>query len=121
MPHSVLVVDDRPEITQVLTQLLEADNRFSLDGTAGDGVEAIEHTQRGCPDAIILDVEVPRMDGLEALPLLRKTCPDSVIVRYTSHPSRTKPAPQLGADASVDKAEDPIALLDLLVDLCRTK
>jgi len=121
MPHSVLVVDDRPEITRVLTHLLAADGRLTLAGTASDGIEAVEHTKHSCPDAIILDLEMPRMSGLEALPVLRKTCPDCVIVMYSSDPDRAKAAPQLGADSYVDKSEDPTALIDLVADLCHRK
>ncbi|MGH3308360.1 MAG: response regulator, partial [Nocardioides sp.] len=107
VPHSVLVVDDRADIMLMLTHFLVADDRLSLAGTAGDGVEALQHSKRGCPDAIILDVEMPRMGGIEALPLLRESCPDCVIVMYSSDPESAKAAEQLGADALVDNAEDP--------------
>jgi CheY-like chemotaxis protein len=117
MPLSVLVVDDRPEIARVITCLVESDDRLSLAGIARDGVEALEHIERRRPDAIICDVQMPRMDGIEALPLLRKACPDGVIVMYSSDPDTAKGAPALGADAVVDKADDPAGLLELLVDL----
>jgi CheY-like chemotaxis protein len=118
MPLSVLVVEDRPEIARVLTYLVDSDDRLSLDGIATDGLEALAHCERDCPDAIICDVQMPRMDGIEALPLLRKACPDSVIVMYSSDPETAKPAPELGADAVFDKADDPASLMELLVDLC---
>jgi CheY-like chemotaxis protein len=121
MAHSVLVVDDRPEITRVLTHVLDVDDRLSLAATASDGIEAVQCCKQSCPDAIILDLEMPRMDGLEALPLLRQSCPNCVIVIYSSDPDRAKTAPQLGADACVDKSEDPLALIDLVVDLCRLR
>jgi CheY-like chemotaxis protein len=116
MAHSVLVVDDRPEIRRALAHILEVDDRVTLAATASDGIEAVEYSKHSCPDAIILDVEMPRMGGLEALPLLRKSCPDCVIVIYSSDPERAKAAPQLGADGCVDKSEDPVALIDLVVD-----
>ena len=118
MPHTVLVVDDRPEIARVLSLLLDVDDRLSLAGVAKDGVEAVAHSQQGCPDAIVCDVEMPRMDGLEALPLLRKACPGAVIIMYSSDTDSADVAPELGADAVVDKAEDPADLIELLVGLC---
>jgi len=121
MPRTVLVVDDRPEIVRVLGLLLDVDDRLSLVGVAKDGVEALEHSQRGCPDAIVCDVEMPRMDGLEALPLLREACPGAVIIMYSSDTDRAEVAPELGADAVVDKAEDPADLIELLVGLCDSK
>lgn len=121
MAHSVLVVDDRPEITRLLTHFLEVDDRLTVAATASNGIEAVEYCEHKCPDAIILDMEMPRMDGLEALPLLRKSCPDCVIVIYSSDPDRANAAPKFGADACVDKAQDPIALIELVLNLCRLK
>jgi CheY-like chemotaxis protein len=121
MPLSVLVVEDRPEVARVLTYLIDSDDRLSLAGIATDGVEALEHSERDCPDAIICDVQMPRMDGLEALPLLRQACPEGAIVMYSSDPETAKAAHELGADAVVDKADDPASLIELLVGLCGTK
>jgi len=121
MPLSVLVVDDRPDIARVLTYLVDSDDRLSLIGIARDGVEALEKAKQHGPDAIVCDVQMPRMDGIEALPLLRKACPEAVIVMYSSDPDTARPAPGLGADAVVDKAKDPADLLELLVGLRATR
>lgn len=117
MPLSVLVVDDRPEIATVLSCLVDADDRLSLDGIASDGVAALAHAEEHRPDAIICDVHMPRMDGIEALPLLRATCPEAVIVMYSSDPGTAWAARELGADDVVDKADDPALLLELLITL----
>ena len=121
MTLSVLVVDDRPEIAQVLTCLVDSDDRLTLAGTARDGVEALEHSRQSRPDAIICDVHMPRMNGIEALPWLREACPEGVIVMWSSDPDSALSAPGLGADAVVDKAEDPAGLMDLLVGLSSSK
>ena len=120
MAHSVLVVDDRLEVVDMLSTFVKADERLTLAGVARDGVEAVARSECGCPDAIILDVEMPRMDGLQALPILRRACPDGVIVIYSSNPDGAGNARQLGADAVADKAEDPLGLIDLVADLCRS-
>lgn len=75
MPFSVMVVDDLQVVVSALDMLIEMDDRLILSGTASDGVEAIDAVVIECPDAIICDVEMPRMDGIEALPILRRTCP----------------------------------------------
>ena len=110
-----------PEILELLSGFVEADERLSLDGVARDGVEAVAAGERGCPDAIILDVRMPRMDGLEALPKLRKACPHGVIVLYSSDAEGVRTGLRLGADAVVDKADDPLDLIDLVADLCRSR
>ena len=121
MPLSVLVAEDRPEIARVLTYLVDSDDRLSLTGVATDGAEALALTEQHRPDAIICDVHMPRMDGLEALPLLRSSCPEAVIVMYSSDPPTANAARALGADAVVDKADDPAGLFELLVGLSASR
>lgn len=119
MPFSVLLVDDQASILEMLRTLINLDERLRIFGTAGDGKQAVDAIRaEGCPDAVVCDVEMPRMSGLEALPLLRRACPDTVIVMYTSDPTSSDAAYQLGADEVVDKTEDPSGLIDLLVEAC---
>ncbi|HET8961091.1 response regulator [Nocardioides sp.] len=121
MTLSVLVVEDRPEIARVLTYLVESDDRLSLAGVATDGAEALALTEQHRPDAIVCDLHMPRMDGLEAVPQLRESCPDGVIVMYSSDPHTANAARALGADAVVDKADDPAGLFELLVRLSASR
>jgi len=115
---SVVVVDDQQHWRDLLSLLLETDPRFVLAGTTEHGRAAIEKVRQCCPDAIILDVQMPEMDGLEALPLLRACCRQSVIVMYSSDPSGARTAGRLGADAVIDKVEAPGVVLDRLAELC---
>lgn len=121
MPFSVLIVDDQPAVLQLLTLWIEGDDRLSLAGTAQDGEAAVRWVRSRCPDAVICDLVMPVMDGIEALPLLRRACPDAVIAMYTSCPEVAGGAEQLGADAVFDKATEPSAMLDHLVNLCRIR
>lgn len=115
---SVLVVDDHKHWRDLLSFVFETDTRFVLAGVADHGQAAIEKVQDACPDAIVLDVQMPEMGGMEALPLLRETCRLSVIVMYSSDPAAARSAQRLGADAVVDKSQEPAALLDHLAELC---
>jgi DNA-binding NarL/FixJ family response regulator len=121
MSYTVLAVDDDAMLLWMLTALIEQDPRLGVFGTAGDGREAVERVRQGCPDSIVCDVRMPVMDGLEALPLLRRACPACVIVVYSSEPGAAGDALRVGADEVVDKAGDPTALLDLIVDLCAAR
>jgi chemosensory pili system protein ChpA (sensor histidine kinase/response regulator) len=69
-PLEILTVDDSVSVRRVLAKLLEGVGWKPTP--ARDGVEALELLQRGFqPDAILLDVEMPRMDGYELLGALR--------------------------------------------------
>ena len=59
----VLVVDDSITIRKVTARVLEQSGMEAL--TAKDGLDALEVMQQTRPDAILLDIEMPRMDGYE--------------------------------------------------------
>ena len=60
---TILVVDDEPDIVRVVVRIME--NQGHQVRTAADGFEALERVAAERPDAIILDVNLPRMDGFE--------------------------------------------------------
>ena len=66
---TVLVVDDDP----VIQKLLQVN--FELEGykviTASDGVEGLARARADHPDAIILDIMMPKMNGLEVARALK--------------------------------------------------
>lgn len=66
----VLVVDDSAVIRGLITNWLKSDPQIEIIGTASDGVKAIAAAEKGKPDVVVLDIEMPNMDGLTALPEL---------------------------------------------------
>ena len=65
----VLVVDDEPNIVELLTVSLKFQG-FDVE-TANSGADALELARSWRPDAYILDVMMPEMDGFELLSKLR--------------------------------------------------
>jgi len=61
----VLVVDDDTVCRTMLVDVLE-DEGFDVLGAATDGLEGVELAASLRPDAIVLDVRMPRLDGLSA-------------------------------------------------------
>ena len=84
----VLIVDDEPVIREMLDTMLSLDPTFEVVGKASDGVEAIERATATRPDAILLDLMMPRMSGMEALPLLREQCPEAKVVVVSAKQAR---------------------------------
>ncbi|MCO5251549.1 MAG: response regulator [Candidatus Kapabacteria bacterium] len=66
----VLVVDDNKITTKLLKRYLEA-NGYEA-GEAFDGIECLEKVDARMPDAIVLDVMMPRMDGYETVSKLKE-------------------------------------------------
>ena len=68
---SILVVDDNPEIREIIQVLLGGEGY--LVETAGNGVKALEMLENREYDLIILDIMMPGMDGFEVLREIRRT------------------------------------------------
>ena len=60
--RKVLVVDDDPEIVELMVDVLERDGRFDVR-TAGSGYDAGVLTQEFRPDLMILDYMLPDVNG----------------------------------------------------------
>lgn len=67
--HKVLVVDDDPNIRELIVETLSNGRYFPIE--ARDGKEAIDICKSERPDIIILDVMMPDLDGLEVCLRLR--------------------------------------------------
>ena len=69
MKKNILVVDDSALMRRVICDIINSDESFQAVETARDGVDALEKLRAKKYDAMVLDINMPRMDGLE---LLRK-------------------------------------------------
>jgi len=61
----ILVVDDDPDIREVLTMILETKGYETI--TACDGIECLAMLRAEDPDLMIIDLLMPRMDGFALL------------------------------------------------------
>ena len=65
----ILVVDDNKITTKLLRRYLEANSYEAKE--AYDGLDCLEKVEERLPDAIVLDVMMPRMDGYETVKRLK--------------------------------------------------
>src|SRR3954470_14385213 len=69
MSHKILIVDDDAHIREVLSFALGKAGMETAE--ASDGESALGAVERGRPDLVVLDINMPRMDGLEVCRRLR--------------------------------------------------
>ncbi len=110
----ILVVDDDRAVRESLRRSLSF-NGYTVD-LAEDGVEALEAITNDRPDAVVLDVMMPRMDGLEVCRQLRSTGDDLPILVLTARDSVSERVGGLDAGAD-DYLPKPFALEELLARL----
>ena len=79
----VLVVDDEPDICELISHLLEHEGIIPL--TAHDGRTALQQLRTASPDVMILDLKLPDLDGLEVLRQAKSLDEDLPVVILTAH------------------------------------
>lgn len=68
--QKILVIDDEPDIRDVLKITLECEGYEVIE--AVDGVDGLEKVHKKSPDLVILDYKMPKMDGHEVCQILKK-------------------------------------------------
>jgi two-component system response regulator MprA len=107
----ILVVDDDRAVRESLRRSLSF-NGYSVE-LAQDGVEALDLIATDRPDAVVLDVMMPRLDGLEVCRQLRSSGDDLPILVLTARDSVSERVAGLDAGAD-DYLQKPFALEELL-------
>ena len=111
--HRVLVVDDEPDIVEILTYNLEKEG-FEVK-TANDGKKALEIAKKFQPEMILLDIMMPIMDGVETCRQLRDMPEASAafIIFLTARAEEYSEvaAFDVGADDYITKPIKPRALM----------
>ncbi len=79
----ILVVDDEDDIRSALRMILEYEG-MAMD-EASSGPQALEHLREHEPDAVLLDIKMPRIDGLEVLAEVRKIRPELPVIMISGH------------------------------------
>lgn len=111
MAVRILVVDDDRAVRESLRRSLSF-NGYSVS-LAEDGVEALNSIASDRPDAVVLDVMMPKLDGLEVCRQLRSTGDDLPILVLTARDSVSERVAGLDAGAD-DYLPKPFALEELL-------
>ena len=146
MPKKILIVDDEPDILDILKYILEKEG-FKVK-KARNGEEAIDKAYEEKPDLILLDIMMPKNDGIEVCRQLRSDVKfnDTFIVFLTARNEEYSEVAgfDVGADDYVVKPIKPRSLIsrintlflrkrlkteeaetmifdDLLIDLSRMK
>jgi two-component system response regulator MprA len=111
----VLVVDDERAVRDSLRRALELEG-YDVE-LAADGEEALERlAQNGDPDAVVLDILMPRMDGLEVCRRLRREGHRLPVLMLTARDEVENRVAGLDAGAD-DYVTKPFALEELLARL----
>ncbi|PSL04903.1 response regulator transcription factor [Cecembia rubra] len=117
----VLVVDDEPDIVDLLTYNLKKEG-YEVE-TAEDGIKAVKVASKFLPDVILLDIMMPNQDGVETcrqmreIPELKSTF--IIFLTARSEEYSEVAAFDVGADDYITKPIKPRALMSRIAALFR--
>jgi two-component system, OmpR family, alkaline phosphatase synthesis response regulator PhoP len=121
MIHRVLVVDDDPDIVELLAYNLEKEG-YEVQ-TASNGRLAIDIARVFLPDLLLLDIMMPELDGIETARALRTMADfrNTFILFLTARSEEYSEvaAFELGADDYINKPIKPRALMSRINALFR--
>jgi DNA-binding NarL/FixJ family response regulator len=102
---SVLIVDDTPQVLHDLRRLLDLTGLFDIVAEAMNGLEAVRLSAELCPQAVVMDLEMPGLDGYEATRQIKaqQPAPRVVILSVHADPGDLDRAREAGADGFVVK------------------
>lgn len=124
----ILIVDDDPDILDVVTMILESQNYQVV--VAHDGVECLDKLGTENPDLMILDLLMPRMDGFAVYKNLQEPkwskyhdMPILILTSVREEASRRRyeleTGQELSADGYLEKPISPKVLLASVDKLLR--
>ncbi|WP_375474400.1 response regulator transcription factor [uncultured Jatrophihabitans sp.] len=111
---AALVVEDEPDLADVLTRVLTLEGWSTR--TARDGISAISAARSRPPDLVVLDVMLPDMSGLDVLRHLRQANPKVCVLFLTARDALEDRIAGITAGGD-DYVTKPFAMEELLARL----
>ena len=122
MAKKILVVDDSALMRRVLCDIIDSDERFQVVARATNGMEAFDLLSRNQYDAVVMDVNMPKMNGLQLLEELRK---HKISARVMMASTDTKEGAQTTLAAlelgALDFIHKPDSAFDCRVEVFKTR
>jgi DNA-binding NarL/FixJ family response regulator len=110
----ILLADDEARVRSALRLLLEQQPGVEILGEAIDSTGVIDWVKAACPDAILLDWELPGLPATALLPVLACHCPNLQVIALSGRPEARQCALDAGVHAFVSKGDPPEHLLDAI-------
>ena len=112
VPNKILIVDDDPRFRAAATELLAA-RGFEVVAVAADGEQALAAAADGCPDGILLDINLPGPDGFTVAASLAAACPAARIVLTSAAMGEVSARVLAECAATAFVPKDELAVADL--------
>ena len=83
--RKVIIVDDHTLFRNGLRILLNTLEEYQVIGEASNGKQFLDLLEKGVPDLVLLDINMPVMDGIEAATIAQKLYPELKIITLSMY------------------------------------
>jgi DNA-binding NarL/FixJ family response regulator len=110
----VVLADDDGGFVESLRRMVDEQPSLAVVGVAVDGLEAIELVEELAPQAVVIDLHMPRLDGVSAVARMRQDHPGLCLIAITGDeaPELHRAVEEAGADVVLLKDHLADALAD---------
>lgn len=116
--YRVLLIDDQPIFRDIIRTMLAEAGGFEVVAERADGIQAATSYEEILPDAVIMDVQMPKMNGFEAVGAILQVDPQAVIILTSmkQEDEYTRLAEEAGAAAFYPKRDLDIEIVRDLIE-----
>jgi CheY-like chemotaxis protein len=108
----ILIVDDEPSLSALLSEVLEIDGTYLID-RAFDGLEGLQKYKEFSPDLVIMDINMPVMNGYDSSRHIKSYDQDARILVLTGNTSDSRAQKTLKEGFALALLEKPMRLPEL--------
>lgn len=121
MPINVAVVEDKKEIREGLTYLINSSEGYSCTGSFDNAEEALERIPQLDAHVILMDINLPKMDGIACVRALkaRATSPQVIMLTVYEDTDRIFEALTAGAAGYLLKRTPPAKIMESIAEVHR--
>jgi len=117
--HTISIVEDDPSLGGILSEIVKTSADWNLVKHYSSAEEALEGMAAGCPEVVLMDIQLPGMSGIECVGKLKAAHPTVLVLMVTVYDNNERIFDALAAGASgyLLKRDIPTKLMEALDDL----
>lgn len=81
----VVIVEDDPEIRQLLSLIIGGSPGFECKQTYSNCEDALKGIPETPSDVVLMDIDLPKKSGIEGVQILKEKCPETDFIMLTIH------------------------------------